>query len=155
MNRIVIIFLKLGLVSVGLTILGLSIFALPKLASYSVTMYPEYSHLQYPVLFGIYLTTLPFFYAIIQSWQLLNNVSNDRSFSSASIRSLVKIKYCALLIIAIYTVGMAVLLAYNALHPGIALVGIAIIFTTLIIVSLTILFKGLVVNSKEMSSLLK
>lgn len=126
-------FLKLAVYGIGIIILLLCIFALPFLAKHAAEANPEYAHLQYPVLIGLYITTIPFFFALYQALKLLGYIENNNAFSELSVKGLALIKYCASTISILYVVGMILLAVQNALHPGIAIIGFVIFFTSVVI----------------------
>lgn len=116
-----ITFLKAAVYLMGLITFSLCLFALPSLASYTVKMNPEFAYLKYPVLFGLYMTALPFFYALYQALNLLTYIERKNAFSEMAVEALSRIKYCAVIIVIGYVIGIFVLGIENALHPGIAI----------------------------------
>jgi len=126
-------FLKLAVYGIGIIILLLCILALPFLAKHAAEENPEYAHLQYPVLIGLYITAIPFFFALYQALKLLGYIENNNAFSELSVKALGLIKYCASTISILYVVGMILLAVQNALHPGIAVIGFVIFFTSVVI----------------------
>ncbi|WP_407268482.1 DUF2975 domain-containing protein [Radiobacillus sp. PE A8.2] len=126
-------FLKVVVFIIGIITLCLCIFALPSLADYSANMNPEYAFLELPVLIGIYITAIPFFLALFQALKLINHIKSKNVFSELAVNSLKQIKNNAISIIVLYVIGMFSLAFLNALHPGIAIIGIVIIFATLVV----------------------
>ncbi|QHS23810.1 DUF2975 domain-containing protein [Virgibacillus sp. MSP4-1] len=127
------LFLKAIIFIIGVTVLVLCVFALPQLASYTAGMYPEYAYLQYPVLIGLYGTVIPFLVALYQALQLLKFIDQNYAFTDRSASALIYIKYCAVTISISYASGALFLMTQSALHPGIAIIGLVIIFTSLVI----------------------
>lgn len=125
--------LKVAVLIIGIAVLAMSAFWLPWLATDSAETNPEYAYLQVPVLVGVYVTLIPFILALYEAFKLLNLIESDNVFSELAVRSLGKIKKCAIAIIILYGVGMIFLAIVNALHPGIALIILVIIFATLVI----------------------
>ena len=109
-------------------------------------MYPEFGYLKYPVLIGIYLTALPFFFALYQAFKLLRYIEGNLAFSASAVLALSRIKHCAAVIITIYGIGMVLLGSQSALHPGIAILGFVIIFTTMVIFLFTAVLQELLNN---------
>lgn len=132
-QRTTTLFLKVAVFLIGITILVLCVFLLPWLANYTAKMYPEFAYLQYPILIGLYITAIPFFFALYQALKLLNYIDRKNAFSDLSVNALRKIKYCAITISILYVIGVIFLLTQNALHPGIAIIAITIIFSSIII----------------------
>ncbi|GIN86229.1 hypothetical protein J6TS2_26150 [Heyndrickxia sporothermodurans] len=129
-----ITFLKAAVYLMGLITFSLCLFALPSLASYTVKMNPEFAYLKYPVLFGLYMTALPFFDALYQALNLLTYIERKNAFSEMAVEALSRIKYCAVIIVIGYVIGIFVLGIENALHSGIAIAGLLIVFTTIVII---------------------
>ena len=99
--------------------------------------------MQYPVLIGLYVTVIPFFLALYQALKLLNYIENNNAFSELSVKVLKYIKYCAITISILYLIGTIVLMSQNALHPGIAIIGLTIIFTSVVIAVFTAVLQKL------------
>lgn len=133
MRRRKIIFLKGSLLAIGIVVLFACLLVLPWLAQSAALHNPEYAYLRIPVLMGIYITTIPFVLALYQAYRLLHDIDNDNAFSNYASTSLVTIRKCSFMIMILYVIGMLVLAILQALHPGIAIIGLVIIFTTLVI----------------------
>ena len=121
--------LKVSVYIFGGVVLVLCLTWLPQTASVSAETYPEYAYLKYPILIGMYITAVPFFFAVYQAIRFL---STDQS--SVAVKSLRYIKTCAYIIIILYLIGFVFLSGQHALHPGIALLGMMIIVITSFIV---------------------
>jgi Protein of unknown function (DUF2975) len=147
MKRGSILFLKGSICTIGLTVLFLSTCILPALAQKAALLNPEYAYLQYPVLFGIWITVIPFFIALYEAFKLLNYTERAHLFCNKSTLSLTRIRRCAGTIIGLYMIGMVSLAALNALHPGIAILGLLIVFVTLIILALSFTLQKLLNNA--------
>ncbi|MBP1933107.1 DUF2975 domain-containing protein [Ammoniphilus resinae] len=126
-------FLKIAVFIIGLLVIVFCSFWLPGLASEAAAMNPEYAYLKLPVLIGLYLTAIPFFLALNRAWRLLNDIESGNAFSERSVIFLRHIKNCAGSIIFLYVAGILLLAINNALHPGIAVAGVIILFATLVI----------------------
>lgn len=145
-------FLKITVFLIGITILTLCIFLLPRLANYAAEMYPEFAYLQYPILIGLYLTAIPFFIALYQALKLLNNIDNNNAFSELSVKALKYIKYCAVTISILYVIGIIFLVSQNASQPGITVLGFTIIFTSAVIAVFTAVLQKLLKNALNIKS---
>lgn len=133
MKKSRILILKLVVVTIGLIILALCVFALPKAATYFAEIGPEFAYLKYPVLFGIYATTIPFYFALTQAMKLLNLI-RDNPFTDLASSALKWIKISATTIGAMYIIGILFLNTQGgALNPGIALLGILIAAASFVI----------------------
>lgn len=128
--------LKVPVYILGGVVLILCLTWLPQTASLSAEMYPEYAYLKYPILIGMYITAIPFFFAVYQAIRFLNTDQN-----SIAVKSLSYIKTCAYIIIILYVIGFAVLMSQHVLHPGVALLGITVIVITSFIVRISTSFQ--------------
>ncbi|MGY0694560.1 DUF2975 domain-containing protein [Virgibacillus sp. FSP13] len=142
-------FLKSAVFLIGITVLALCIFWLPWLANDTTKMFPEFAYLQYPVLVGLYVTTIPFFIALYLALKLLNYIDNNNAFSGLSVKFLKYIKYCAVTISFLYVIGIIFLMSQKALHPGIAIIGFTIIFTSVVIAVFTAVLQRLLKNALD------
>ncbi|KZZ84694.1 DUF2975 domain-containing protein [Bacillus sp. SJS] len=152
MKQYKITFLKITIFIIGLTILSLCIFLLPNLARDAAVMDPENAYLKIPVLMGLYLTAIPFFLALYQALKILNYIKRKDAFTDLSVISLGYVRNCAIAIIVLYVIGMIMLTVLNALHPGIALLGIVIIFASLVIAVFSAILQELLRNAIQLKS---
>ncbi|MGM0750682.1 MAG: DUF2975 domain-containing protein [Bacillota bacterium] len=132
MKRATTIFLKGAVMAIGAIVFILCVVWLPTMAKHSADLFPEFAYLKWPILIGVYLTAVPFNLALYQAFMLLTCIE-ENSFSAKAIVALHRIKLYASLITAIYVAGIVFLLIQNALHPGIAMVGIIISFASVTI----------------------
>ncbi|GAB2547985.1 DUF2975 domain-containing protein [Gracilibacillus alcaliphilus] len=152
MTRRTTLFLKVAVYLIGITILILCVFLLPRLANYTAEMFPEFAYLQYPVLIGMYITAGPFFIALYQALKLLHYIDHNNAFSDLSVKSLKHIKYCAVVISILYVIGIMFLISQNAFHPGLAIIGFTITFTAIVIAVFTEVLQKLLKNALEIKS---
>lgn len=133
MKRGKIHFLKVSIWIVGIVVLAMLIFWLPWLAREAGEMHPEYAYLRFPVLIGLYMTAIPFYFALYQALKLIHYIEREHAFSELAVRSLGHIKSSAMAIVILYVLGIGLLVLLGALHPGIAIIGVVIMFATLVI----------------------
>lgn len=133
MNKRLIILLEVSLIIISIVILALSIFFLPYAANKSAENFPEVAHLQYPILIGIYLTCIPFYMSIYQSFRIIGFVKKGNLFAEHTCKSLRIITLSAVSIIMFYVIGMIYLNLEQALQPTLMLLGLIIMFTSLVI----------------------
>lgn len=145
-------FLKMSVLLIGLTVLFICIFLLPWLSNYTVNMYPEFAHLQYPILIGVYLTVIPFFIALYEAVRLLRLIERGEAFSELAVFSLGRIKSSAIAIFILYIVGMIYLMTQSALHPSIAIVGLVIVFATVVIYVFTTVLRELLKSALDIKN---
>ncbi|TAH83232.1 DUF2975 domain-containing protein [Bacillus subtilis] len=135
MNRMSTIFLKIALVLIGIPILALCIFLVPKIANYSAELFPNIAYIKYLVFIYLYVTAIPFYFALYQAFKLLSYIDKNKAFSGLSVKALKNIKYCAVTISIFYAAGMPVfyLMAEIDDAPGIIVIGLIIIFASMVI----------------------
>lgn len=144
--------LKSAVFIIGFIILTLCIFWLPNIARETAEIYPEYAHLRYPVLIGMYITAIPFYYALYQTLKLLNYIEFKSAFSDLAVTSLRHIKHCAWAVIIQYILGFCYLVFQNAMHPGVAILGMAVVFTSMTISLFAALLEELLLTALEIKS---
>lgn len=93
-----IIFLKLVIFLIGITVLALCLFWLPWIASRGAEANPVTAYLQYPFLVCGFVLSMPFFVALYQAFKLLTYIDRNKAFSEVSVNALRYIKYCAITI---------------------------------------------------------
>lgn len=135
MNRGSTLFLKLAVILIGLPVLALCIFIVPKIANFAAGLYPDMAYIKYLVLIDLYATAIPFYICLYQAYQLLNYIDTNRAFSALSVRALKIIKNCAVAISIIYILGMPLfyLMAEMDDAPGIIIIGLVFIFASIVV----------------------
>ncbi|MBP3047440.1 DUF2975 domain-containing protein [Bacillus subtilis subsp. subtilis] len=125
----------MALVLIGIPILALCIFLVPKIANYSAELFPNIAYIKYLVFIYLYVTAIPFYFALYQAFKLLSYIDKNKAFSGLSVRALKNIKYCAVTISIFYAAGMPVfyLMAEIDDAPGIIVIGLIIIFASMVI----------------------
>ncbi|WP_438313094.1 DUF2975 domain-containing protein [Sporosarcina sp. FA9] len=135
MKRGTTLFLKIAVIFIGIPVLALCIFVVPEIANFAAELYPDITYLKYLVLIDMYAAAIPFYFALFQAFKLLSYINNSKAFSNLSVKSLMKIKYCAIIISILYVVGMPIfyLMAEIDDAPGIIVIGLVIIFSSMVI----------------------
>lgn len=139
------IILRGVVILIGLVVLALCIIALPAGISSDSTGYYR------PILLGLYIPALPFFFALYQSLKLLDYIDKNKAFSKASVSALGKIKYCALIISALFTAGQPYIFyaADRDDAPGVALIGFVIIGASFVIATFAGVLQKLLQNAMD------
>lgn len=140
------LFLKLFIILIGLSVLGVLIFILPQgIATDQIGAYK-------PILLGLYLPAIPFFIGLYQAFKLLNSIdqreketSINKVFSASSVLALKNIKYCSGIICVLFILGMPYIFYVATLDdaPGVALLGFIFIFASLVVATAAALFQKL------------
>jgi len=135
MERGTTLFLKIAVIIIGIPVLALCLFLVPGIANFAVELYPDMAYLKYLVLIGLYAAAIPFYFALYQAFKLLHYIDRSEAFSELSVGTLKKIKYCAITISILYVFNMPLLylIAEKDDAPGIILIGLVIIFASMVI----------------------
>lgn len=129
MNKMTFWLLKGFLYIIGGVVVLLSLFWLPSIAKSSALSFPEFDYLEKPVLIWTLATSVPYYFALFQSYFLLDIIYKGQAFSAASVARLGKIGWCGAIIAISYIILGIVLLINGALHPGILIALMAISLT--------------------------
>src|SRR5688572_3488816 len=130
MKNISTLFLRgvVALMAVG--VIAFCIFLVPD----SPSPDPNYAYLKYPALAYIYIGTIPFFIALYHTLKLLHYIDTQKAFTSAAVRAVRTIKYCAFSIIGLIFVGeLFVTLGMQGDRAHLVALGMYITFATTIV----------------------
>lgn len=135
MERGTTLFLKIAVILIGIPVLALCIFVVPEIADFAAELYPDHTYLKYLVLIDLYATAIPFYFALYQAFKLLSYIDKNNAFSELSVRALMNIKYCAITISSLFVVGLPLfyLIAEKDDAPGIIVIGLVMIFASMVI----------------------
>ena len=127
------LFLKIAVFLIGAPILALGGFGLSWLVNHPVN--PDYAHILYPILVGLYLSAIPFFIALYKAFKLLSFIDKNKAFSQISVNALKNIKQCAIAISTLYLVMLPLvfLVAEKDDAPGLIIIGMVPIFASMVI----------------------
>lgn len=142
------LFLKGVVVFIGMVVLALCILVIPHYIRSDTTGYYR------PILIGMYVPAIPFFIALYQAWKLLRYIDENKAFSELSVKTLKNIKYCAITISAMYVAGMPYI--YYAANkddaPGVIVIGLVIIFASIVIATFAAVLQKLIQNALDIKS---
>jgi len=135
MKQVSTLFLKIAVIYMGIPILALCIFVVPNIGDFAAELYRNIAYMKLLVLTDLYAAAIPFYFALYQTFKLLNYIDKNEAFSDLSVKALMKIKYCAIAISIIYVVGMPLfyLMAEKNDAPLIILIGMVIIFASMVV----------------------
>lgn len=142
------LFLKIVLVLIALGVLTLCVYVLPMGIMTDNTGYYR------PILIGMYVPAIPFFIALYQAWRILSNIDKNNAFSQSSVRAFKYIKYCGIAISILYILGMPYIFmaADQDDAPGVVLIGLVIIFASLVIATFSAVLQKLLQNVIDIKS---
>lgn len=147
-------FLKVVVILLAMPVLAMCIFLLPWIISNASESNWEFAYLVYPVSISMYASTIPFFIALYQAYQLLSYIDKNKAFSELSVRSLRMIKFCAITIGVLYVVTMPFfyLIGEKDDAPGAIVVGLVLAFTPMVIAVFAAVLQKLLKNAIEIKS---
>jgi hypothetical protein len=129
MQKTPTMFLRFVVWAMGLVVLALSIFVLPQ------GIAQEWHTNLLPIVIALYATVVPFFVVLFYTLKLLNLIDKSKAFSEMSVNALSKIKLCAAIISAMYTLGLPYFYAVAQTEdaPGVMVIGLIFAGTPLVI----------------------
>ena len=96
---------------------------------------PVYQAMLYPIVIGMYLSTIPLYYCLYQAFRMLNFIDENVAFSNQSTEALKRIQYCAFSFSLIYVILLPFVywLAQTDDAPGLVIMGMVPVFGAFII----------------------
>jgi hypothetical protein len=154
MKRGTTLFLKAAVILIGIPVLALCIFLVPEIANFAAELYPEMTYIQFLVYLDLYASAIPFYIALYQAFKLLGYIDKNKAFSELSVRVLKNIKFCAITISSVYVLGMPLfyLIAEKDDAPGIIVIGLIIIFASMVIAVFAAVLQRLLTEAIELKS---
>lgn len=138
--------LKVVILLIGLGVLAICTFLLPAGIANDKTGY------YWPILLGLYVPAIPFFFALFQAIKLLGFIDKNQAFSESSVKTLKNIKFCAIIISSLFAVGMPYIFyaADRDDAPGVVLIGLVIIFASGVIATFAAVLQKLIQNAVDL-----
>jgi Protein of unknown function (DUF2975) len=154
MKRGTTLFLKIAVILIGIPVLAMCIFLVPEIANFTAKLYPDIAYIKYLVFIDLYAAAIPFYFALYQAFKLLSYIDKNKAFSELSVRALKNIKFCAISISILYVVGMPLfyLIAEKDDAPGIILIGMVIIFASMVIAVFSAVLQRLLQEAIDIKS---
>ena len=148
MKRGSTIFLRGVIATIAVGVLALCVVALPAGIGSDNTGYYR------PILLGLYVPAIPFFFALYQSLKLLDLIDRNSAFTNAATAALKKIKYCALAISGLFILGMPYI--YYAADrddaPGVVLIGLIIVGASFVIATFAAVLQKVLQNAIDIKA---
>lgn len=146
------LFLKTVIILIALPILALCAWGLPSIIKEATDTYP--AAWVYPLLIFLYLSAIPYFWALFQAYKLLTYIDKSEAFSELSVRALGWIKYCGAAISILYAASepFLYLIAERDDAPGLILMGMIIIFASFVIAVFAAVLQKLLKNAIDIKS---
>lgn len=154
MKRGTTLFLKIAVILIGIPVLALCLFVVPEIGNFAAELVPEFVGIKYLLFIDLYATAIPFYFALYQAYKLLSNIDKNKAFSELSVHALKNIKYCAVAISSLYVVGMPLfyLMAEKDDAPGIIVIGMVVIFASMVIAVFAAVLQRLLQEAIEFKS---
>ncbi|RHW36129.1 DUF2975 domain-containing protein [Lysinibacillus yapensis] len=138
MKRSSTLFLKIALIFIGIPVLAACLFLLPQIAmeaNEAVKKGSDLAFMVYGLLMIMYISVIPFYFALYQSFNLLSYIDNNLAFSAFSVKALKKIKNCAIIIAAFYVAALPFIYIIAEVDdaPGLVIIGMVFVFAPLVI----------------------
>ena len=145
MERASTLLLKIAVFLLGIPAAALIVFGLPSLIKNPIN--ETYAHILYPIVIGVYLTTIPFL-------KLLIFIDHSQAFSQTSVFALKKIKFCALIISGVYVIILPFIYLVADLDdaPGLIVIGMVVIFAAFVISVFAALLQRLLQQAIEIKT---
>ncbi|HDR7531817.1 TPA: DUF2975 domain-containing protein [Bacillus anthracis] len=148
------LFLKTAVILMGIPVLAMCIFLVPNIGNFAAELYPKMAYIKYLVFINLYATAIPYYFALYQTFKLLNYIDKNNAFSELSVKALKNIKYSALAISVLYVLGMPLfyLVAERDDAPGIIVIGMIIIFASMVIAVFAAVLQRLLKDAIDIKS---
>ncbi|MCQ6281621.1 DUF2975 domain-containing protein [Bacillus sp. EB600] len=132
--QVTTLFLKIAVFIIGIPVLALCIFLVPHMANLAAKLYPNIAPMKYFIFIVMYGAAVPFYFALYQAFNLLRYIDENTAFSELSVKALKNIKCCAITISGLYVLGLPLFhFIAKKVDPPIGLMGLIIIFASLVI----------------------
>jgi hypothetical protein len=118
---------------IGTPVFALGVFGLYWLVKNPAN--PDYAHILYPIVIGMYVSVIPFFAALYQAFKLLSYIDKNLAFSELSVKALKKIKFSAITISGVYVAILPFVFLVAELDdaPGLIIIGMVPVFASMVI----------------------
>ncbi len=154
MKRVTTLFLKIAVILMGISVIAIYIFLVPDIADYAAELYPDIASMKILVLIHMYVSAIPFYCALYQAFKLLSYIDKKQAFSDLSVKALKTIKNCAIAISVLYIAGLPLfyLVGDKDDAPGIIVIGLVIVFASMVIAFFTAVLQMLLKEAIDIKS---
>ena len=153
MKRVSIIFLQAVVVLIGIVALAILIrFPLTEGRAANLDLFSIYAD---PFILYGYAASIAFFVALYKAFRLLGYIGQNKVFSSASVKALKSIKYCAIVLsVLIVIAGLYINIAHNKEDDPAGFIAMCIVttFVTVVIATAAAIFEKILQNAIDMKS---
>ncbi|MFD1388612.1 DUF2975 domain-containing protein [Oceanobacillus sp. FSL W7-1293] len=147
-------FLKTVIYLMGLIMIALSVILIPQIIIHISDSSAMVKWIIYPIVIGVFFTTIPFYLALYQALKLLRLIDQNQTFSEEAVFTLKRIKQCALTITGIYilTMPFIYLFAEKDDAPGVIIIGMVPLFVSFVVAVFASLLQKLFKNALEIKT---
>lgn len=147
-------FLKTVIYLMGLIMIALSVILIPQIIIHISDSSAMVKWIIYPIVIGVFFTTIPFYLALYQALKLLRLIDQNHTFSEEAVFTLKRIKQCALTITGIYilTMPFIYLFAEKDDAPGVIIIGMVPLFVSFVVAVFASLLQKLFKNALEIKT---
>ena len=144
------LFLKSVIFLIGASVFAICVLVLPKAILAELSGDFDYG----PIMIGLYMTAIPFFFALYQGLLLLGYIDANTAFSPLSVKALQNIKYCAFSISSIFAAGMPYIFYVGDRDdaPGVVALGLVISASACVIGVFAAVLERLLQNAIDIKS---
>ena len=145
------LFLKVVLVVIGGTVTVLCAILFPMIYR-ELQRLSQFTGFFVLCLFAFYATLIPFLFALVQAFKILQYIDHHHAFSEASINALSTIKYCAIAMSILYAIflPLVILLAELDDAPGLGGLGMILTGAPLIVATFAAVLQKLVRSALDL-----
>ena len=146
------VFLRLAVFVLAAPIVAACLFLLPYLWREAVESGSWIEDSIRPIVIGMYVSAIPFFIALFQTFRLLRLIDRDEGFSYRAVQALRAIKFCALAITVVYiaTLPFFFWFADRDDAPGFLLIGLVLVFAAFVVAVFAELLQKLLKRAIDM-----
>jgi Flp pilus assembly pilin Flp len=153
MKRGSTLFLQIAIVFIGIVALAIMIwFPLTEGRAVNLDLFSIYSD---PFIVYGYLVSIPFFVALYQAFKLLGYVGQNKVFSLNSMKALMTIKYCAIILSILIVMAALYIRIFHAKDDdpaGFIAIAILATFISAVIVTVAAVFERTLKNAVDIKS---
>ncbi len=151
MKRSSTVFLQVVIVLIGIGALAIMLWE-PQVEGRNAHATQFEVYFKDPLLAYAYIASIPFFVALYQAFKVLRYARQNQVFSQAAVKALRTIKYCAIALIGFVVVGEIFILLGGAMEPPAIVMGILVIFGSIVIAAAAATLEQLLQTAVEIKS---
>lgn len=146
------LFLKFALFCIAIPVIALCIFVFPVIVEDAPKGSQKMAIVLYGIMAAMYISVIPFFLALLQTYRLLGYIDKNQAFSDLSVQALKKIKLYALSICGVFAISLPLFYIVGEVDdaPGVIIISLVLIFAPTVIAVFAAVLEKLLKNAIEM-----